>query len=376
MINRKVLLGLCLLLVLCGEILAENRKVVLVLDVSGSMNEGNKFQAVQSYIEKDLFPNLLQPQDQFTLILFGNNPRVAFTERITDENSRRELLERIRNIKADDDYTDIGMALEYLFDQLSRMKGEGDVKVIFITDGKNTPPRKSPYYGKDLSVDARFREIGKKISQEGWFIYVIGIGKETDAKHIATAVEGSVLKETDAALKDVRVEEYVKRTEEVRKAREDAGRKTGREEPASSTIGAYAWIQRWSFALGIPPLVFYGVFLLILVGALVWIGYLLWKVFRPMKILVWDSQLGRNDAFRITLTLGSSVTFNTPSHYLPVLGGEEHQAIQIGRTLTGLWIRILDDTLLSGSSPYRDKGKHPFRKRTLELSSGEQVFIL
>jgi Mg-chelatase subunit ChlD len=376
MMKRKVLLGLYLMLVLCGEILAENRKVVLVLDVSGSMNEGKKFQAVQSYIEKDLFPSLIQPNDQFTLILFGNNPRVAFTERIIDENSRKELLERIRKLKADDDYTDIGMALEYLFDQLSRMKGEGDVKVIFITDGKNTPPRDSPYYGKDLSVDTRFREIGKKISQEGWFIYVIGIGKETDAKHIATVVEGSVLRETDAALKDVRVEEYVQRTAEARKAREDAGRKTGMEEPSSSTIGVSALIHQWSLALGIPTLVLYGVFLLILAGALAWIGYLLWKVFRPMQILVWDSQLGRNHAFRISLAIGSPVTFNTPSHHLPVLGGEEHPAIQIGRTLTGVWIRILDGTLVGDSSPYQDKEKHPLRKRALELASGEQVFIL
>lgn len=376
MIKRKILFGICLMLVLYGEILAENRNVVLVLDVSGSMNEGKKFQAVQSYVARDLFPNLLQPNDQFTLILFGNYPRVAFTERITDENSRRDLLERMGKLKAEDDYTDIGMTLEYLFDQLSRLKGEGDVKVIFITDGKNTPPRKSPYYGKDLSVDARFREIGKKISQEGWFIYVIGIGKETDAKHIATAVEGAVLRETDTALEDVRVEEYVRPTQEVRDARGATARKTLGEEPSHPLTGVSAWIYRWSVALGLPPLVLYGFSILLLGGILAWTGYLLWKVFRPMKILVWDSQLGRNNAFRISLALGSSVTFNTPSYHLPVLGGEEYPAIQVGRTFTSLWIRILDGALVSDSSPYRDKKKHPLRKRAVVLSNGEQVFIL
>ncbi len=373
--RRTLIIGLCLMLILSSEILAENQKVVLVLDVSGSMNEGRKFQAVKSYIERDLFPNLLRPNDQFTLVLFGNNPRQAFTERIVDEDHKKQILERIRNLRADDDYTDIGMALEYLFDLLAGMKG-GDVKILFITDGKNTPPKTSPYYGKDLSVDSRFKEMGKKISQEGWFIYVIGIGKETDAKNIAAAVEGSVLRETDATLKDVRVEEYLGKTEEVRKTREAERKKNLDVEQESSVTGVSGWIHRWALSLGVSPMVLYGLLAMIGLGLVLGIAYFFWKLIRPIKVLVWDSQSGKSHAVHLSLIPGSSVTFNTPPYYLPVLGKDDHSAIEIGRNLKGLWIRVLDDTILSESSPYRDKGKHMLRKKRLDLSSGEQVFIL
>jgi len=362
--NRRTLVfGLYLILLLGSDIFSEDRKVVLVLDVSGSMNEGKKFVAVQSYIEQDLFPNLLKPNDQFTLILFGNNPRQAFSEKITDDSSRKQILERVRKLKADDDYTDIGMALEYLFDLLSSMKGQGDVKVIFITDGKNTPPRTSPYYGKDLSVDTRFREIGRKISQEGWYIYVIGIGKETDAKHIVSAVEGSVLRETDAKLQNVRVEEYLDQTEKVQKYER-------------SLTGVPAWIHKWALSLGVSPLVLYGIFIVLILGILIGIGLLLWRKIRPIKVLVWDSQLSKANAVPLSLGLGSSVTFNMPPYRLPVLGGEDHPCLKIGRNLKGLWIMILDDTIVSDDSPYRDKGKHLLKKSTLDLFNGEQVFIL
>ncbi len=375
--NRRTLVfGLYLILLLGSEIFSEDRKVVLVLDVSGSMNEEKKFQAVQSYIEQDLFPNLLKPNDQFTLILFGNNPRQAFSEKITDDSSRKQILERVRKLKADDNYTDIGMALEYLFDLLSGMKGQGEVKVIFITDGKNTPPRTSPYYGKDLSVDARFREIGKKISQEGWYIYVIGIGKETDAKHIVSAVEGSVLRETDTKLQNVKVEEYLDQTEKARMAKESERKRTEQEKYERSLTGVPAWIHQWALSLGVSPNVLYGVLIVLILIILIGIGSLLWRKVRPIKILVWDSQLSKTNAVRLSLGVGSSVTFNMPPYWLPVLGGEDHPALKIGRNLKGLWIMILDDTLVSDDSPYRDREKHRLKKRTLDLISGEQVFIL
>jgi len=47
------------------------------------------------------------------------------------------------------------------------MDGAFKPLALFITDGKNAPPPSSPYAGTDLSVDARFKDIGRKISKKG-----------------------------------------------------------------------------------------------------------------------------------------------------------------------------------------------------------------
>jgi hypothetical protein len=168
--------------------------LVILLDVSGSMRSSGILPEVKRYLEQDVAGTLLKPGDRCTLILFGTTTRALPTRTLSAEADREALCRNLAELQADDDYTDLGAALEGLEAAIAaRRDGSYKPMALFITDGKNAPPPSSPYAGKDLSVDAHFKEIGRKISMKGWQLYVVELGSKTDAPAVAAAVPGSTL---------------------------------------------------------------------------------------------------------------------------------------------------------------------------------------
>ncbi len=166
--------------------------VVVAVDVSGSMSSKSVFTDVKTYLEGELVRPLLKPGDRFTLIVFGERARALPTRTIASEADIEAAVADIKGLQAGEDFTDLGSALEVL-DGAMASRAEGDFRpvAVFITDGKNAPPPTSPYSGKDLSVDDRFTESGRRIAKKGWFLYVVGLGERNDADVVAAAVEGS-----------------------------------------------------------------------------------------------------------------------------------------------------------------------------------------
>jgi hypothetical protein len=361
----------------------EKKDVYIILDVSGSMNKAAKFANVKLYVENDIFRNLLKIGDRLTLITFGNTAREDFSETIRDENTKAELLEKMKSLRANDDYTDIGTAMETLFGVLSRQK-DTDLRqvILFITDGKHTPPKTSPYSGKDLAVDERFRDIGEKISKAGWFLYVIGIGEETDAKKIADSVASSVYRKTDENMKDVKVEEYIVKTDEVRTQRrvEDAASaaaaaERARREREQTQGGLSGFLHSLSIGLGIPTMVITIVLLVLLLLVVLGIAFFLYKTFRPALIVVSDNLMGKTETFEKRLSYGGSVRFNTPDGKLPSLGDENHAVFRLRKTFRGIEIFIEDEEAVAENSSYRGKGAHKLTKHIIELANGNRIRI-
>lgn len=167
--------------------------VVVAVDVSGSMSSKGVFSEVKAYLENELVRPLLKPGDRFTLIVFGSLARALPTRTIASDADLSAVVADIQSLSADEDFTDLGSALETLDGVLaSRSQGDYRPVAIFITDGKNAPPPTSPFSGKDLSVDDRFTESGRRIAKKGWLLYVVGLGERNDADVVAAAVEGSV----------------------------------------------------------------------------------------------------------------------------------------------------------------------------------------
>ncbi|MFQ3620469.1 MAG: vWA domain-containing protein [Spirochaetales bacterium] len=371
----------------CWEVMADGRRLVLLLDVSGSMNEEGRFISVLKYVEEDLFPKTLKNNDTFTLILFGDEPRIELSEHIKSESDINTILTRLKRLKANDNYTDLGKALEYLFSYLTTAKegAKEEVQILFITDGKNAPPRTSPYYGKNLSVDAKFQDIGRKISQEGWFIYVVGIGKDTDAKTIAQAVQGAVLRETDSTLTTIRGEDYTKQVEAYQREKEmdkrdkdlvPVSKAVSKDQTISTgvlpaTLGE--WIDHLAKVWGVPSILIQIGLLFLLLILLSLISIIIWRRLRPIQIRVWDTVLGRDHPITVILGIGSRVVFNHPPYVLPSLGKEEQPVLQFSRSWKGIWIELLEEGIIRAPSSFKVGGKIPFKKQTLELASGEKI---
>lgn len=168
--------------------------VIVVLDLSGSMNDGEVLDQVTGYLARELVRPILKVGDRFSLIGFGERATLLFDREIAAARDLDAVEAQLRGLVADQDYTDMGTALETLDAALESRKNDPRRQVaLFVTDGKNAPPPASPYSGKDLSLDERFLATGKKISAKGWRLYVIGLGEDTDAPAVAAAVEGSSL---------------------------------------------------------------------------------------------------------------------------------------------------------------------------------------
>jgi len=358
------------------------RHVYLILDVSGSMNQGGKFRNVKEYLEKDVFGKLLQTGDRFTLITFGDNAREEFSRVVESESSKKDMLERIGRIAADDDYTDIGGAMEKLAAVLENAGDSGARRMIlFITDGKNTPPKGSPYYGKDLSLDERFRAVGEKIARGGWFLYVIGIGAETDAKKIADSVSGSVYAGTEGSMSGLAVETYVRKVDEAALAREKALRaeaeKAALEEARKrAEEGPWkAFVRRLAGRLGLSPGLVTGI-LAGLAGLLVLgVAFFFYRALRPVRVVISDNVMGKADTLDRRLAPWSGILLNSAKAVLPGIGDETRRVFRLERGLFGLRLRIEDEEAIADGSPYKRKGVHRLGKTIVELANGNRVRI-
>lgn len=192
------------------------RDIVIVLDVSGSMKEAGIEQDVKEYLIKEVVNSLLQTGDSITLKVFGEETRTQLTRTINSAEDLRYVTDEINAIDAADHFTDLGSALEGMDAILQERSDASAVPIaLFITDGKNAPPQWSPHYGKDISSDEYFVDIGKRISMKGWRLYVVGLGAETDAESIAELVEGSTLVSDDQALNPELLQDYAEEQAEA-----------------------------------------------------------------------------------------------------------------------------------------------------------------
>ena len=357
---------------------AEGKDVFVILDISGSMNEQGKFLTIKQYLEKDVIGNLLETGDFFGLILFGNTAKESFSQRLAGDQDKKTILDKIRALKADDDYTDIGTAMEKLYEMLSKRSSTSKQTILFITDGKHTPPKTSPFYGKDLALDARFKDIGQKISKAGWFLYVVGIGSETDAKKIADSVENSVVRTTDSKLSKVDIQEYFAKTDAARKdletknAAKEAAEKAARDAEERKKAGVFGGL---ALTLGLPPVAVtaavYGLAALLVLLAVL----LLYRAFRPVRLSISDNVMGKAESLERSLRPFSWLLFNSVQDMLPSIGDETKAVFRLERGLFGLRIRIEDEEAVAPGSPYKKNGLHPLKKNIIELANGNRIRI-
>jgi hypothetical protein len=358
---------------------ASKRDVFVILDISGSMTQQNKFTNVQDYLNREVINGLLKNGDTFTLITFGDSAAERFSRSISSDADKAALLSDLRAIRADNDYTDIGMAMEKLSEVLEKREESGVRRIIlFITDGLNAPPPGSRYSGINLALDERFKSLGEKIARSGWFLYVIGIGGNTDAQAIAGAVPGSTFQTTDSELGGLDVDSYVGQVDEDARAREAA--LTAQEEARKSeedarlreealNRGFMGFLRRLAAGLGIPLEALFAAFAVLIILIIV-IILLLKHIFRTLEILITDEK----DTLIKKLAPFGFVLLNSLADILPAIGNENNLVLRIERSAFGLKVKILDSAAIADTSPYK-KGGTSKLKGVINLANGRIVKV-
>ncbi|MDR2662825.1 MAG: VWA domain-containing protein [Treponema sp.] len=347
---------------------AARRDVFVILDVSGSMKDESKFANVQEYLDREVVNGLLKSGDHFTLVTFGDSAEERFSRPVNSEEDKAVLISEIRRLQPDNNWTDIGMAMEKLAEILEQREETGVRRVIlFITDGINIPPPESKYRGVDLSVDERFKTLGEKISRGSWFLYVIGIGGRTAAQDVAELIPGSRLQSTGSDLSGVDVNSQITLLEEEERARTEAEEAARLE--AERSAGFTGLLRRLAEGLGLVPGVFLGGIVL-LVLFLVFLIFLITRIFKTRELVITDE---KETIIRQTAPFGG-LTLNSPAAVLPGIGNENNQILRIQRGAFGLTVRIMDTAAIADTSPYKKGGVQPL-KGVISLANGRIIRI-
>jgi hypothetical protein len=328
------------------------------------------------------------------LITFGNIARERIARTISSGIDKAELRASLQSLEADNHFTDIGNALETLSAILEERKTPGVRQVIlFITDGRNTPPRESPYYKKDLSVDDKFRTIGEQISKGGLFLYVIGIGGETDAKMVADAVPGSVYAQADEKLSNVTVQSLADKADSEAQAQEDARRSRQAEEEKAAGLAAQeadgrtntqekesepvfsSFFKNLAGLTGISPdalvFIFPGILLLVILLFVV----ILLRALRAVDIVISDNIDGMPNRVERSLGPMKGILLNSVDGSLPGIGGQDKGVFRVERGVFGLKVRIIDEDAIASNSPYRKAGVHKLQGTIIELVNGNKIRV-
>ncbi len=145
---------------------------MLVMDISGSMNHGDKLisakQAAIAYVDQ------ARPSDQVGLVTF--NTQIKYAEPLTKD--RRELVTAISGLKALDD-TAMYDALAEAIDLLEPV--EGRKAIIVLTDGLDNRSKMSP------------QQVLQLIGPQGVSISVIGLGDPTQSTGAITSLDEPAL---------------------------------------------------------------------------------------------------------------------------------------------------------------------------------------
>jgi len=354
---------------------SSKRNIFVILDVSGSMTEQNRFSNVQDYLETEVIDGLLRNGDDFTLVTFGEEVIERFTRTIHSGSDKESLKQELRRLNPDENYTEIGMAMEKLAEVLERREKSGIRQVVlFITDGLNIPAPGSKYHGVDLSVDEGFRSLGEKISRGSWFLYVIGIGGETAAGEVASLIPGSELQTTDSGLTDVdvatRIVQLEEKEEQQRQETELAKQDAERLAAESASMGVFRHLKN---TLGLPVFAS-GLFLVLLTAIipLILLIVILARLLKNKELVITD---GKESVVKKIPVMGR-IMLNSPAFVLSGIGNENNRAFCIERGLFGFKLQTLDSQAMADGSPFRKTGMHPFKGGgSVGLANGNMIRI-
>lgn len=168
----------------------KNVNLILILDISTSMIPF--FEEIKTYIKDAVIENSLINQDYLYFYTFGEYITNKIDQKLDLLASTQLIHALIDSIWANEEATDIGLALEALDKKLEASLPYDKSIIFFITDGKNDPLQWSPYYGLDIYSSDAFNAF-ETVKNGKYKVLLLSIGKETAAKDLSGPLGGEYI---------------------------------------------------------------------------------------------------------------------------------------------------------------------------------------
>jgi len=174
----KRLIPICLAIAFisaCGK----KSDYLLVVDTSGSMQLGDTIGRVKTCMPRLL--DLLKPGDSITLLEFDEIVRESPTVEIRDDHSKSEILEQVRNISANGNWTDMVEMIRVLKQNAARIKKQNrPLYIVVLSDGLDDP---DPTSGRKRDrFDLNTLRSPAELPLKETFVYYISLGELRNQK--------------------------------------------------------------------------------------------------------------------------------------------------------------------------------------------------
>lgn len=167
-----------------------NMNLFIILDVSTSMKD--IFSEVIKYIDEMIIGKIIIDKDYLFLSTFGDNAELKFNRKVILPDDYTIINSLLYSLNPDQEYTDIGLALETMDNAISGKLPYQKSIIFFITDGINNPSEDSRYYGYDVYKEGAFNAY-TQIKSEDFKVMLLSIGEETAAKDLSGPLSGEYL---------------------------------------------------------------------------------------------------------------------------------------------------------------------------------------
>lgn len=169
------------------ELQQKGKIVIVILDISGSIR--SEFPAITKILDKSIIQDRLSVGDYFVLIAFGDKATPVYSGQLLRIEDKTSISNALHMLKPDNNYTDIGQALQDALNQIISLKKQNfnlyEPLVLFITDGDITTDPKSLFHNKKVGEIFKSEPFNELPLYNGW--YYVGIGKDLhDLPEIAT----------------------------------------------------------------------------------------------------------------------------------------------------------------------------------------------
>ena len=163
--------AILLILLLCLPVCADDVDVLVMIDVSASMDP--YFEDLVAYLRSDLLPARVLDGRTVHLMRFSSLPEVEEPERVRSEADRERIYTKIALLEPIGLYTDLVSAVKKLVDYAAGLPEDRPREIYLLTDGIHDPPPGSLYDTDSEQILAELLRDARTIKKEGWAIHIL-----------------------------------------------------------------------------------------------------------------------------------------------------------------------------------------------------------
>ena len=178
--KKSILIIFLLVAMLSVSVYGADRVDMIVL-LDNSVSVLPIYNDIQESLLKRIISEHLNPGDTFSLLTFADYPEVEISREIKNEDDIQEILNYSAILQPMGNYTDLVLALRFLYKYTLDLPLNNKKKIVILTDGIHDPPPGSPYiFSNPADAETEVKKVSDEIHREGWDVSIVEIESQDD----------------------------------------------------------------------------------------------------------------------------------------------------------------------------------------------------